>query len=125
MSIESITHSAVSPASTAATQQAAQTAETREAARILPTGSIFDAVGVVLDLSSETRDALGAVSGLEGEERNQFLEIIASVLNRGVVGTETLEVNGQPYESFATTRLGDPRLMHAKPYYGSRLDVVA
>ncbi len=80
---------------------------------------------MVLDLSSDARDIMGTIAALEGEERNQFLDIIAGVLQQGVVGTETLEVNGQPYESFVTTRLGDPRLMHAKPYPGSRLDILA
>lgn len=128
MGIEAIGHTAVPPANTEALKAAKAKnpapSDTSES-RILPTGSLFDAVGVVLDLSSEARDVMGAVASLEGEERNMFLDIIASVFQQGVVGTETLEVDGQPYESFVTTRLGDPKLMHAKPYQGGRLDVIA
>lgn len=86
---------------------------------ILPTGSLFDAVGVVLDLSLEGRDLLGAYSQLNSDDRSVFLDIVASLLSQGVVGRETLEVNGEAYSCFVTTRLGDPRLMHACPYRGS------
>jgi len=85
---------------------------------VLPTGSLFDAVGVVLDLSLEGRDLLGAYAQLSAEDRSAFLDIVANLLSQGVVGTETLEVNGEPYTCFITTRLGDPRLMHARLYRG-------
>ena len=85
---------------------------------VLPTGSLFDAVGVVLDLSLESRDLLGAYAQLSAEDRSAFLDIVAGLLSQGVVGTETLEVNGEPHTCFITTRLGDPRLMHARLYRG-------
>jgi len=45
--------------------------------------------------------------------------MLANMLQRGIVGTETLEVDGQPRTTFITTRLGDPRLMHARTRRGS------
>lgn len=86
---------------------------------ILPTAGLFDAVGVVLDLSMGNRDVLGAYDRLNKSEQRQFLDIIASVLDQGVVGTETLEVRGEAQRVFVSTRLGDAQLRHARPYPAS------
>ena len=97
---------------------------------ILPTASIFDAIDLVLDLSSEGRGLLEAYSSLGADDQQTFLGMLAELLKQGVIGQETLELGGQPYTTFATTRLGDPKLMHAPAYHGSgdipaRLDLLA
>ncbi len=95
---------------------------------LIPTASLFDAVGVVLNLSDSGRDLMGTLARVSVSERPAFIEMVADLLQHGVVGTETLEVNGEPYTAFATTRLGDAQLRHAKPYHAElppqpRLDI--
>lgn len=75
-----------------------------------------DAIEDTLDLSSNARNVLAAVSGLAPAERNQYLENLARLLKAGIVGVETLEIDGRPYQSFASTRAADPRVAHARPY---------
>jgi hypothetical protein len=82
----------------------------------LPTGALFDAVGVVLDLSMEGRDLLGAYASLNPSDRAAFVDMLAGLLARGIVGTETVSIDNRPYQTDVVTRLGDPRLMHAAPY---------
>lgn len=53
---------------------------------------------------------------LSAEERDSFLKMLANLLQQGVVGTETLEVNGQPRDTFVSARMADPELAHARPY---------
>lgn len=84
--------------------------------RALPTGALFDAVGVVLDLSMEGRDLLGAYASLNPSDRAAFVDMLAGLLARGIVGTETVSIDNRPYQTDVVTRLGDPRLMHAAPY---------
>ena len=96
----------------------------------IPTGSVFDAMEVALDLSGESRDLYGTYTRLGKEGGGAFLDMLANVLQRGIVGTETLEVDGQARTTFITTRLGDPRLMHARAYRDSvafepRIDLTA
>ncbi len=97
---------------------------------VLPTGSLFDALDTVLDLSSQGRDLLAAYSSLSSADQEAFTQTLSSLLSQGVVGTETLEVRGEPYTSFATTRIGDEDLRGARPYpqqtgITPRLDVQA
>lgn len=99
---------------TAATTTSAGT----PASLTIPTGTIFDAVGVVLDLSLEGRSLLGTYENMNNQDQGAFLDMLSSVLDSGIVGTETLEVNGQAYTTDAASRLGDPRLMHSPPYRG-------
>jgi len=80
-------------------------------------GAVFDAIDLALDLSHNgPRDLAGAVKKLSSGECEEFLTMLAELLQQGVIGTETLEVNGEPYTCYLPTRLGDPRLMHAKPW---------
>jgi len=67
-----------------------------------------------LDLSVPARDLLGTLRELEPEARSEYLENLATLLQAGVVGVETLGVRGRPYDSFAGTRFADPRLSGAR-----------
>ncbi|MFC1731242.1 hypothetical protein ACFL6I_12985 [candidate division KSB1 bacterium] len=52
-------------------------------------------------------------------ELKTSLKIISSLLKKGVVGYEYLEVNGRPYKSFVTTGIGDQRIAGARLYRGT------
>ena len=95
---------------------------------VLPTASVFDAIYLALDLTSGGRDLIGTYNSMSAEDRGAFLSQLAGLLEQGVVGQETVELNGEPYTTFITTRLGDPELMHARAYRGGgdippRLDI--
>jgi hypothetical protein len=84
--------------------------------------SLFDAVDLALDLSRDTTQGatvMGAYNALDATDRNAFLSTLSGLLKQGVVGTETLDVNGESQTTFVDTRLGDPRLMHAKTWRGA------
>jgi hypothetical protein len=74
------------------------------------------AIDDVLDLSQGGRDIGGLFQKLGAPEQDEFLKMLVRLLQHGIVGTETLEVNGQPHETFVTTRIADPELRHARPY---------
>lgn len=76
----------------------------------------IDAVDVVLDLSSGARDLLGVVYGLPKESLEEFLKLSAALLEQGIVGTETLEVQGEPYKSFVSARMANSHLRDAPIY---------
>lgn len=78
--------------------------------------SVFEAVQDSLTLDSGARDLWGSVQALDEDGVKEFLSALATLLKEGVVGTETLEVNGEPYQSFVSTRLGSEDLRHARNY---------
>ena len=82
----------------------------------LTAGGAFGAVDAVFDLSGRRGDLFGRYAALGKEDRESFLQVTASLLKQGIVGTETLQVNGRPYRSDVTTRLGDERLRRAPIY---------
>lgn len=92
---------------------------TPEEARPDP-GAVFDAIDLALDLNHNgPRDLAGAMKKLSAAECEEFLTMLAELLQQGVIGTETLDVNGEPYTCHLPARLGDSRLMHAKPWRGN------
>jgi hypothetical protein len=89
----------------------------RKPALPAPSGaSVFEAVQDTLAIGSGARDIWGSVQGLDEEGVKEFLSTLAVLLREGVVGTESLEVNGERYESFVSTRLGSEELRHARQY---------
>lgn len=97
---------------------------TRVAAAADTVSQAIEAVDVVLDLSRGARDLLGVVYGLPKDGLHEFLKLSADLLQQGVVGTETLDVRGEPYKSFLPLRIADPRLRDA-PLYHHRRNAVA
>ena len=57
-------------------------------------------------------------AGMSPDDRAAFLQLTASLLKQGIVGNETVRVDGRPYTTDATTRLGDERLRRAPAYHG-------
>jgi len=89
-------------------------------ARDVAPSSAIDAVDVVFQLSRGGRDVLGAVYALDKEQLQEFLRITADLLRQGVVGTEVLNVRGEPYVSYLPERVADPKLRDAPPWRDRR-----
>ena len=99
-----------------------------QATEVAQSGQAVQAIDDVLDLTQGPRDLIGSLVNLSHEEQEQFLQMLARLLQHGIIGTETLEVDGQPRKTFVSTRIADPQLRHAKPYRNqhrapSRLDL--
>ena len=84
----------------------------------LPALGAVQAADHYLDLSRQSRDVLGRLDGLNDAELDSFLHMIATLVKQGIIGVETLEVRGEPYQSFITTRIGAPELRGARPWRG-------
>lgn len=86
------------------------------ATQAFPRNAVFDAVERVFDLSRTGRDLFGALHTLNGAELDEFLSLTAHLLSQGIVGIETLDLRGRPYQSFITTRIAAPHLRGLRPY---------
>lgn len=87
--------------------------------------SAFGAVSSLFDLTGRRSSVFVDFRVLGKEEREEFLKITASLLKQGIVGNETVKVDGRPVTTDATTRLGDERLRRAPAYRGNGLDLRA
>ena len=81
-----------------------------------PSPAAMRAVDRALNLSGSSRGPLVDRFSLRGADLEDFLSLLSDLLANGIVGTETLEVNGEPYTSFITTRIGAPHLRDARLY---------
>ncbi len=111
----------------------------KPAAPILPADGLPDfvhdagaisAVDTILDLSGSRNGLIGALGDLSPEEAESLGTLLASLIQQGVVGVETLDVRGERYTSFITNRLAPSDAQHARPYRSgieprSRLDLRA
>jgi len=91
---------------------AASVEELREA-------DVIGAVDDFLDLSGGPRDIFRALGSMDDADVDAFLQMLAQLLKSGVMGTEMLEVNGEPYKSFIVTRAADEDVRDA-PLYRER-----
>ena len=73
------------------------------------------------NLTGPRRGVLGDFKALSPDDQREFLQATASLLKQGIVGQNTLRVDGQPRVTDATIRLADDRLRHA-PAYTGRVD---
>lgn len=91
------------------------------------TNSVFGAVSAAFDLSGRRNSVFVDFNRLAPEDRGMFLQVTASLLKQGIVGNETLRVDGRPVTTDVTTRLGDERLRRAPVYResGQTLDLRA
>jgi hypothetical protein len=87
--------------------------------------AVADAVDLTLDLTRSSRNLIGAILGLDREELQDFLTITSNLIHAGVVGRETVEVDGRPRETHTDARMADPSLRGAPPYRRNRLDLRA
>lgn len=80
----------------------------------------FRAAERIFDLSAGRGRLFDTVDGLDPEELDSFLQMVVRLLQEGIVGIETLDLNGQPYQSFITTRIAAPHLNGARPFRDGR-----
>lgn len=122
MRIESITNNLAYPLRTER-QQTYRAAETttydtlfKNYDRKAASGDPYRLVDSMLDLSGGGRNPIGPLEQLDREGLQTFIDMTATLLQHGVVGYELLEIDKQPYTSFVTNRIGDPRLQGAHFY---------
>ncbi len=72
----------------------------------------FDALNDVFDLSRPSR--LLSMD-IPPEEQESFLKLLATLLQQGIIGTETRDLNGQSRQSFISTSFADPQFRSAPP----------
>ena len=78
---------------------------------------VMSTVDKVLDLGSE----LGDLTDLSREELAEAFEILTELFERGIVGYEVREINGEPRKVFIDVAIGSDS--HRSPLYRSgRLD---
>jgi len=78
------------------------------------TVAAFDAIDAFLDLSGPGPAKLQKLHALNPAEQSLFMRHLSELIRFGVVGTETLEVDGQTRHTFAETRYADPTLHGAR-----------
>lgn len=61
------------------------------------------------------RDRLD-ITDLNDSEKKEFLKMLATLLQKGIVGYEVLEVNGKPEKHYIVNQIGDQRTYGAKQY---------
>ena len=66
-----------------------------------------------LDLSAEGRNIFKTFQELDDADKTSYLKNLARLLKAGIVGTEELEIRGETYHSFASTRFADPVIARA------------
>ncbi|MBI3118993.1 MAG: hypothetical protein HYZ00_09930 [Candidatus Hydrogenedentes bacterium] len=76
----------------------------------------FKAIDTFLDLGRSGQSRLAAVRELNAAEAPLFLRHLRELVRLGVVGTEVLEVDGEPRQAFVDTAYADPRLRNAPQY---------
>lgn len=77
---------------------------------------VFRAVDQFLDLGRRSQGRLGAFRALNSGEQALFASHLRDLLRLGIVGTETLEVHGEPRHVFVDTAYADPQLRDASQY---------
>jgi hypothetical protein len=93
-------------------QQPLRTAK-KDSVEISNTSKVFAKLDNYFNLGKTDRLDVGK---LNGAEKKEFLKMLSSMLKKGVVGYEVLEVNGKPEKHDITLQIGDQRLKGAKLY---------
>jgi len=76
----------------------------------------LDTVNGLLDLTTTPRPVSSVLDSSDSETGKSSLTLLAKLLQQGVVGTETYDINGRPYTRFIETTIGDDRLNDLKQY---------
>ena len=75
---------------------------------------VFDSAHDFFDLSDPGR--LSSWSNLDSEEKEGFVQMVAKLAQRGLVGYEILDVQDKPYKSFASAQIADQKASEAHVY---------
>ncbi|MGK9475662.1 hypothetical protein [Melioribacter sp. OK-6-Me] len=84
-----------------------------DSAEISNTARVFDKLDKFLNLGRKDRLDL---SDLNAAEKEEFMKMLASLIKRGVVGYEILEINGKPEKHYIINQIGNERTYGAKLY---------
>jgi hypothetical protein len=87
--------------------------EPQDSIEISNTSKVVAKLDGVLNLGKSDRLNVGEMNGAEREE---FLKMLSTILKKGIVGYEVLEINGQPEKHDVTNQIGDERVKGAKLY---------
>ncbi len=80
------------------------------------TARVFNKVDSFLNVSAEGRFDLAGLSKMNGAEREEFLSMLSTLLQKGIVGYEELEVDGKKEKHYIINQIGNERLKGAKPW---------
>jgi len=94
-------------------QENNQSQMTYDSASISNTSKAMNKIDSFLNLGETNRFDL---SDMNPAEKEEFYKMLAKLMEKGVVGYEIREVNGQPEKHFIVNEIGDQRLYGTKLY---------
>jgi hypothetical protein len=94
-------------------QETNQSQMTYDSASISNTSKAMNKIDSFLNLGETNRFDL---SDMNPAEKEEFYKMLAKLMEKGVVGYEIREVNGQPEKHFIVNEIGDQRLYGTKLY---------
>lgn len=93
--------------------KASVTLDFGDSAEISNTAKAFKKIDSFLNLGEPRSFSL---EDLSPDEKEEFLTMLAKLLEKGIIGYEELEVDGKKEKHFIVTQIGDERLKGAKLY---------
>jgi len=80
------------------------------------TAKVFSKIDSFMNLSSDGRFNLDGMSKMNKAEQEEFLSMLSTLLQKGIVGYEELEVDGKKEKHYIINQIGNERLYGAKPW---------
>jgi predicted component of type VI protein secretion system len=77
---------------------------------------VMQALDRVFDLTREDRNIIESYNEMTVEEQTRFLSMVAKLLQRGFVGTETYDIGGRPLSTLVESRIAEPGLRNLPPH---------
>ncbi len=87
--------------------------EKKDRIEISNTSKVFDKVNNFLNLGKP--DRLNT-DDLTPEEKEEYVKMIATLIQKGIIGYEIREVNGKPEKHYIVNQIGNQRLYGTKLY---------
>jgi hypothetical protein len=87
--------------------------EATDSAEISNTSKAFKKLDDFLNLGKSDRLD---ITDLNPKEKEEFMKMLATLIKKGVVGYEILEVNGKPEKHYIDLEIGDQRIKGARLY---------
>lgn len=101
--------------STVADQKKFQAERKKDSVEISDFGKVFQKVDDFLNLGKKDPMDLGE---LNESEREEYLKMVTKLVDNGIVGYDTFEINGKREKHYAANQIGNKRLYGAKPKSG-------
>ena len=84
-----------------------------DSVQISNTAKVYNNVNKFMNLGRSDRMEL---SKMNAAEKDEFLKMLATTIQKGIVGYEVLDIKGKPEKHFIDTEIGDQRIKGAKLY---------